>query len=877
MRAGERLSRSSAPLSAPGGAPPGAAPKPRRPSLVARAFRRTAGMLAGVVLLGAAGGGIVAWQAYEHFSADLPSLGTLQHYDPKVVSRIYASDSELMAEYGTERRIFVPIGAIPKQVQQAFISAEDRTFWTHHGVDPAAIVRAGLRDMQQWGSGRRPQGASTITQQLAKNMLVGNQLSLARKVKEAILAIRIDQVLSKERVLELYLNEIYLGQGSYGIAAAAQAYFNKPLDQLTLAEAALLGGLPKAPNAYNPFRFPDAARARRDFVLDRMREDGTITPEQAQVAKAQPVVPNGAYREPETVPDGKWFAEEVRRLLVQRYGIEAVNTGGLTVRTSLDPALQKAADRALRDGLMRYDHKFGGWRGPVTQLPAGGGLANTWATQLAAVPRPPGLLPEWRLGVVLDVAAAEARVGWLAVQPGQAAAQATPRTAPIQLSDLGWARPVHQDNLGPSPRRVGDVLHVGDVVMVEPVGSQRTAEPVGSQRTAEPPGAQRTAQAGRDRLLLRQVPKVEGALVAIEPATGRVLAMSGGWSFDLSQFNRATQAQRQPGSSFKPYVFLTGLEAGYSPSQKVLDAPMTINTASGPWRPNNFELNHFLGPVPLRIALERSINLATVRLAQKLGMDAVADTAAAFHVVDGMPKVLPASLGAVETTVLRQAAGYASFAAGGREVLPSFVDTIQDQHGGVIYQGSGLTCACGDPSQPPRIEDQRKQIADPQSVFQLVTMMQGVVQHGTGAAAGAGMGNRQIAGKTGTTQDYNDAWFVGFTPDLVTAVWIGNDDNTSLGDNQQGGRLAAPIWHDFMLEALRDRPNLKFLVPDGITLAQWSTGYGSRTDAFKPDQMPGASDGVIGSGGGPGDAGLSASSDNAAAGTGVDTGMGGLY
>ncbi len=366
LTARERLAQPSASDAMPGAAPA----KPHRKRRVRRVLGRALGMLSAVILLGAAGGGIAAWQLYERFSADLPSLDTLQHYDPKVVSRIYAGDSQLMAEYGTERRIFVPIAAIPKQVQQAFISAEDHTFWTHHGVDPAAILRAGLHDFEQWGSGRRPQGASTITQQLAKNMLVGNQLSLARKAKEAILAIRIDQALSKERVLELYLNEIYLGQGSYGVAAAAQAYFNKPLDQLTLAEAALLGAMPKAPNANNPFRFPDAARARRDFVLDRMREDGAITAEQAQEAKAQPVVPAGGYREPETVSSGKWFAEEVRRLLVQRYGSDAVNTGGLTVRTSLDPALQEAADRALRAGLMRYDRQHGGWRGPVTQITA---------------------------------------------------------------------------------------------------------------------------------------------------------------------------------------------------------------------------------------------------------------------------------------------------------------------------------------------------------------------------------------------------------------------------------------------------------------------------------------------------------------------------
>ncbi len=828
-----------------------AMPPPRRKSWLARWLGRLAGALVALLLVGGAVGAFAAWQVYERFAAGLPTIDGLKRYQPPVMTRVYADNSQLMAEFASQHRLFVPIGLVPPLVKQAFISAEDRNFWTHHGIDPLAIARAGLRDLAQWGKGKRPEGASTITQQLAKNMLVGNELSLTRKIREAILAIRIDQTLTKDRVLELYLNEIYLGLGSYGIAAAAQTYFNKALDQLTLPEAAFLAALPKAPNNYNPFRYPDAAKTRRDFVLDRLREDGAITPAEAQDAKAAPLVATPSTR-PDAVQGGDWFTEEVRRLLTTQYGADATMGGGLTVHTSLDPALQRAADAALRHGLVAYDRSHTGWRGPVTHLSAPD-LATTWATQLAAVPKPPGILSDWRLAVVLETSPATAKLGWLdgAGDP----ASATPRVSPVLLRDLAWARPARPGGgYGPSPRKISDVLAAGDVVMVEPPSAPAPDKP----------------------LILRQIPQVEGALVALDPATGRVLALSGGWNFDLSQFNRATQAQRQPGSSFKPFVYLTALEDGISPSQRVLDEPFVMDMgAAGQWRPNNFEMN-FTGPTPLRIALERSLNLVTIRLADRVGMDAVAKTAEAFHVVDTMPKVLPAALGAVETTVLRQAAAYAGLATQGREVLPSFVDSVQDLQGNVVYRAHGLACQCADPARPPLVTDERRQVADPQSTFQLITMMQGVVTRGTGVAAGAGLGHA-IAGKTGTSQDFNDSWFVGFTPDLSIAVWVGHDDNTSLGKNMTGAALAAPIWHEFAETALRNHPKLQFPMPDGVQLIAWDSGFGRVTDAFKPGQQPGASQGVIGGGSGQADPSLTASSEGAGSGVGVDSGMGGLY
>jgi penicillin-binding protein 1A len=832
----------------------GKTPKRRRPVL--GFFRRVISLLFLIGLVGALAGGAFAWHAYQRYAAELPSLDGLQRYQPKVMSRVYAGDDRLLAEFATERRIFVPVAAIPDIVKQAFISAEDQKFWTHRGVDPVAMMRAAVSDVLNYGSGRRPIGASTITQQVAKNMLLGNEVSLARKVKELILAVRIDETMSKEHVLELYLNEIYLGLQAYGVAAAAESYFNKTLDELTLPEAAFLAALPKAPNNYNPFRFPEAAKARRDWVLDRLAEDHAITQAQAQDAKATPILP-AAFRRQEPVAGGDWIAEEVRRQLVDTYGADLVTTGGYTVRTSLDPALQSAADKALRAGLIAYDRSHGGWRGPVGHLDGDPAMSQGWSNRLASVARPGGMQPDWHLAVALDISATEAKLGWIERPPGQPNGGGTSRVGSMYLSDLAWARPAHDNVRGPSPKKISDVFALGDIVMVEQAPGKTPGQP--------------------DRLLLRQIPKVQGALVSMDPQTGRVLAMVGGFSFEASQFNRATQAERQPGSSFKPMVYLTALESGLSPSQRVLDAPFELKTTQGVWHPNNYGMT-YAGPLPMRLALERSLNTVTVRLADKVGMDSVAANAMAFHVVDNMPHVLAAALGAVETTVFRQAAAYSALALGGKEVFPSLVDTIQDRTGKVIWRPSGLDCqGCDDPAKPPTIVDRRRQIADPQSVFQLVTMMQGVVAKGTGYAAGAGL-NRAIAGKTGTTQDAKDAWFVGFTPDLVTAVWVGYDESISLGERETGGSIAAPIWHDYMAFALKNRPNLQFKKPDGVTMATWESGAGPRTDAFKPDQPPGGSQGTIGTDNTGGLTQVSGSdAGSGGAGVGVDSGVGGLY
>ena len=794
-------------------------PTPRRRPRY-RIWRRLAGAGLAVALLVTGLGGIVAWREYESIATDLPTVDGLRHYDPPVMSRIYAGDGRVIAELAAERRIFAPSASIPDRVKNAFIAAEDQNFYSHGGIDPLAILRAAVTDIGQLGSGRRPIGASTITQQVAKIMLMHSNVdSFKRKAKEALLAMRIEQTLSKNRILEIYLNELYLGSGAYGVAAAARTYFDKPLDQIDDAEAAFLASLPKSPTNYNPYRFAAAAKARRDWVLGRMVDTGAITEAAAKTAMAEPLVPK-TYHRPGPVPGSQWFSEEVRRELIDRYGKDMSTEGGLVVQTSLNATLQRDAIHALRDGLMRYDRAHGGWRGPVAHIdglaprprrrPFPRGAAPPppvdWAGKLAAVAHPDGMLEDWRLAVVLS--GTTGRIGWLD-DHGDKAGNTLFGT--LRESDLRWTAQRHAPQV--------HAIRTGDVVMVVP-----------------------PAKAG-DPVDLRQVPQVEGALVAMDPHSGRVLAMVGGWSFEESQFNRATQALRQPGSSFKPLVYLAAMEQGISPAEKFLDAPFV----KGSWRPNNYEMD-YNGPTTLHDALRNSLNLVTIRLAAHIGMPAVAKVAIALHEYDSMPEVLPAALGAVDTTVLREAGAYACIADGGRDVRPSLIDTVQNRNGQVIWKPQGFDLrppaanaalsSATDAALPPAMVDQRKQVADPDSTYQVVRMMQDVIARGTGQPAGIGI-DRPLAGKTGTSQDFNDAWFAGFSPDLLTVVWVGFDTPRSLGEKETGGKVAGPIWNQFMKTALAGKPVVDFRVPTDITLMRYNTGQGEAVDGFKPGQQPG--------------------------------------
>ncbi len=756
--------------------------------------------LMGLLMLALAGAGALVY-IVDHYDHDLPDYSHLASYEPPVTTRVHAGDGRLLAEFAAERRVFVPMDAMPKRVINAFLSAEDKSFYQHRGVDPFGILRAILTNLENLGSNRRPVGASTITQQVAKNMLLSNEVSMTRKVKEAVLAIRLERALSKDRILELYLNEIFLGFRSYGVAAAALNYFNKALDELTIAEAAYLAALPKAPNNYHPIRQTEAAVARRNWVIGRMLEDGHITAEEARAAQAEPL--ETRQRGEAEAVTAAYFAEEVRREIAARYGEQALYEGGLSVRATMDPRLQDIATRALRQGLVAYDRRHG-WRGPVARLDSFDG----WAKLLAATPVPPGA-GTWRMAVVLNDESAEfVEIGLADGSRGR-----------IPLAELRWARAwVEGERLGPAPRRPSGVLKLGDVVLVEAADKDEKGKPY-------PP-----ATYG-----LRQIPAVQGGLVALDPHTGRVLAMAGGFSAEMSVFNRATQAQRQPGSAFKPFVFLTALNSGFTPSSLVMDAPFEYDPGFGQpiWRPANYS-NQFYGPTPLRAGIEKSRNVMTVRLAQHVGMDKVKSTAEAFGIVDNFQPFLPMSLGAGETTVLRLTAAYGMLANGGKKITPTLIDRVQDRTGRTIYRHDQRACeGCQDVrlmpgDKVPAIPDDRPLVADPRTVYQMTSMLQGVVQRGTATRLNA-IG-KPLAGKTGTTNDAMDAWFVGFSPDLVVGTYVGFDQPRPLGSGETGGSTAVPIFQAFMEEALKDAPATPFRVPKGLRLVRVDPATGKLAD-----------------------------------------------
>ncbi len=771
--------------------------------------------------------GITLW----YFGRDLPDYQQLAHYQPPIMTRVHAGDGRLLAEYATERRIFVPIQAIPKPVINAFLSAEDKNFYNHHGVDPVSILRAAITDLSRFRANRRPVGASTITQQVAKNMLLSNEVSIERKVKEILLATRIEAALPKERILELYLNEIYLGSGAYGVAAAALTYFDKSLDELTLGEAAFLAGLPKAPNRYSPARFPQTAKARRDWVVDRMVEDGVATQAEAAQAEAQPL--EIRHRQEAEEVRAPYFAEEVRRDLLARYGEKVLYGAGLSVRTSLDERLQAASDKALRTGLIAYEHSHGGWRGAIARIDPKG----DWAAHLAAVPVPGVALDVgWRLAMVVRSEPDGAAIGFANGASGR-----------IPFSEMRWARPRFDNGtLGPYPRGAADVVKPGDVVMVDPVNAAKAEPNSGKPAGLYTPGL----------FTLCQVPEVSGALVAIDPHTGRVLAISGGFSFATSQFDRATQAKRQPGSSIKPFVYLTALDHGFTPSTLVVDGPISLPQGPGMpmWSPTNYTKRgqevRFRGPTPLRVALEQSLNAVTARVASIIGMESIAETVERFGIMDHMPREYSMALGAGETTLLRHTAAYAMLVNGGKRITPTFIDRVQDRNGATIFRADQRPCdGCDDVEwghQPvPVIPDTSEQVADPGSAYQIVTMLQGVVERGTAKVVQAV--GKPIAGKTGTTNDWRDAWFVGFSPDLAAGVYIGFDDPDSLGDDETGGHIAAPVFRDFMIAALKDAPATAFRTPPGMRLYRVSAATGLPVgagepaiyEAYKPGTEPG--------------------------------------
>jgi penicillin-binding protein 1A len=741
----------------------------------------------------------VVWK----YEQDLPDYTQLKNYEPPVMTRVHAADGSLLAEYSRERRLYLPSAEIPALVKEAFISAEDKNFYTHWGVDPEGIVRAAFIYLQ--GS-HHIQGASTITQQVAKNFLLNSDRTFDRKIREILLSMRIESAYSKEKILELYLNEIYLGLSNYGVAAAALNYFNKSVHELTIAEVAYLAALPKEPSSLNPFRDRDRAVERRNYVIGRMEEDGYITAKQANDARAEPLVVNPRVLTPNSIAAG-FFAEEVRRELSERYGEQKLYEGGLSVRTTLDPKVQLMARKALVDGLVRYDEAYG-WHGTLKTID----ISQDWGVPLADIPAYGDIKP-WVLAVALDVGDTAMRIGLQPERDKSGAIVADRKTGSVTLDGVKW-----------TGRRPKGLVKPGDIFYVEPV-------------------------VGRDgEYRLRQIPEVSGACIAMDPFTGRVLAMVGGFSFDESEFNRATQAQRQPGSSFKPFVYAAALDNGYTPSSTLLDAPVEIDDGSGQlWTPANFEGTSG-GAHTLRFGVEHSINLMTIRLARDIGMPLVVEYAKRFGIYDNLPPFLSMAIGAGETTVLRMITGYSMFANGGRRVKATLIDRIQDRWGNTIYKHDERVCeGCDAPewsNQPePRLIDKREQVIDPLTSYQVTSILEGVIQRGTGIAIKEV--GKHLAGKTGTTNDAKDLWFVGYSPNLAFGVFMGYDKPRSLGGSAQAALYTAPIFRDFMKLALKDTPDTPFRIPPGIKLisvdvhsGMRASGAGTIMEAFKPGTGP---------------------------------------
>ena len=770
-----------------------------------------------LVVIGAA----VILSGLWHFGRGLPDYEQLAHYEPPVLTRVHAGDGRVLAEFATERRLFVPVDAMPKLVVRAFLAAEDKSFYQHPGISLPDIARAAVQNLMQRASGaaRRPVGASTITQQVAKNFLLTNEVTLERKAKEAILALRIERALSKDRILELYLNEIYLGGGNYGVAQAALNYFDRSLDELSLAEIAYLAALPKAPNRYHLVRHEKEAYGRRDYVLNRMLEDGYITQAEVAAAKAERLTLRRRSNTETVTAD--FFAEEVRRNLMAAYGEKGLYEGGLTVRTTLNPEIQAVADEALRQGLIDYDRRHG-WRGPHAKI---ADMNEGWQEEFARIAQRRPLFgpPSWQLAVVTKVDPQSVTIGGL---PNN-------EEGTIPFAEMQWARPtLPEQRVGPPPARPAAVVERGDVIAVE-----RIEKPAGQNAKPYPPNT----------YALRQMPNVEGGVVVMDPRTGRVLALAGGWSYGRSQFNRAVQAQRQPGSAFKPFVYLAAMDAGFTPASIVLDAPFSYDPGYGQpiWTPRNYG-GDYLGPTSIRRGLELSRNLMTVRMAQQIGMRKVVDVAKKFGVTDQMGAYLPMSLGAGETTLLRMTMAYAMLANGAQEITPSLVDRVQDRNGKTIYRHEPRVCrGCGeanggDKARPPEIVDPRQPFHDPATVYQVVHMMLGVTTRGT-AARLAALG-RPIAGKTGTTNDAKDNWFIGSTPDLTIGIYIGFDEPRTLGPGnlETGGGNAAPIYEQIAKVVFKDKPPTPFRIPPGLRMVRTSYEGGAIDELFKPGTEPGS-------------------------------------
>lgn len=748
------------------------------------------------------------------YGRDLPSHEFLAQYKPPTISRIYSAEGKIIDEFAKERRLFTPANQIPDLIKNAFISAEDKNFYEHPGYDMRGILAALVDAVQS--RGKRIRGASTITQQVMKNFLLDRSRRAERKVKEIILATRIERSLTKEQILELYLNEIFLGQNSYGVTAASQTYFNKTLDELAPHEAAFLAALPKAPSDYHPVREKERLLERRNYVLKEMFQNGYLPKRIYEYELTQPIksVQGRDYTGFRSrLPSRNYFTDEIRRQLSGTFGEEEFFTGGLTVRSTFDPILQQKAALALQRGLQQYDRKQGIWRGTGKKIPfAILSDEAKWQNSLASLnlPRDINLDGQWIPAVILGIENSELRIGIEGIED-------TAEGNWIPPTDMTWIKKVFASGkLVDVVGQFSDFVNIGDVVLVRRLNDQ---------------------DGNFSHWSLRQVSEVQGAFMAMDVNNGRVIAMQGGFSYESSVFNRATQAKRQPGSSFKPFVYASALDSGYSPATVVVDAPIEIDTPQGLWRPKNSN-DKFYGPTPLRTGIEMSRNLMTIRLAREVGLDIIAEYAEKFGVYDNMKEFLANSLGSEETTLYRMVAAYAMFANGGERVMPTMVDRIQDRYGKTIFKHDQRICLdCGidqlSLGDVPTILTNRERVMDRITAYQLTSMMEGVVSRGTARRTV----NLAVptAGKTGTTNEAKDVWFLGFTSNIVAGCYIGHDIPRPLGRGSGGGSMCGPVFNEFMSAVSEIYGGADFIIPQG--------GKFIKIDRYSGERLPDHADG----------------------------------
>ncbi len=734
---------------------------------------------------------------FKKYSEDLPDYQQLKDYTPMITTRIYDADGSLITEFSKEKRIFVPIEIIPKNLINAFLAAEDSNFYSHSGIDPIAIVRTSVRNLFSMMSGSpRMGGASTITQQVVKNFLLTRERTLQRKIKEAILAFRMTQSFTKDQVLELYLNQIYLGSGAYGVAAAAQAYFNKSIDNLEIEEVALLATLPKAPSKLDPRKNIEKAKIRRDWVISRMIDEDFITREDGKAAMEKPIILN--EKTDEEVTKAEFFGDAVKKELTEMYGSDDVFENGIVVRTTLDPRLQELAQKALEKGIENYDMKHG-YRGRLGKINL---TEENWEEKLKEFEIKDLYKPSWKKAVVLKVKRKETEIGLESGELGL-----------ISIKTLQWAKKYYSvDSRGPTPRRISNVLKAGDIILVE---KKASLEPKDQEEEIS-------------EYLLRQLPEVNGAFVVIDPHSGRVLAMSGGYIDAPNQFNRATQAMRQPGSTIKTFGYIAALESGLTPASIIMDEEISLNQGEDlpPYKPANYS-EKFYGPTTLRTGIEKSRNVTTVRMADQIGLDKIVEVVKKFGVNEDPKSIYSLVLGSTETSPMRLATAYAMMVNGGKKITPAIIEKIQDRDGKTIFKRDGRSCKyceVNDLNQyvekdieelpVPFLDESAEYITDSATAFQITSMLQGVVDRGTGVRARSV--GKIIGGKTGTTNNSYDSWFVGFSPDLVATVYVGFDIPKTLGKYETGASVALPIFAEFMKEALEETPSTPFRVPNTI-------------------------------------------------------------